>query len=707
MSIAYRHINLIENWNCDCGCNCNCDLSKNKSTKKWSLVFFKIKHSSKCMWNSDVEIYFYESTIEYICKQINVSKILLYTYSYMTDIDSFQYLIQKHNIIIVDIYSLGQTKSIKLSIIHQLLETKENIISLDDGYGFVSNSNSNIKNYLSVINSYDYIYSTFDNISIFLKKEQSVPQFGIELLSLRSTDTDTDTDTDIGISSIYSKIKKQFGINNVINSSLMIIPFNVNNYQLIISAHNMAEKLELCDTTIITNICLTVTDHRIFKNIKDICLTDLNKILVSYLDNRQSLVSYTNYENNDNRLDTIIGKTDTIIGKLEYESCQTSLSCPQGGELSSSSSAMLITLHQFFTSVQKIHTLTEKYIKSKYVSHIQLSSLIPIKKIISYDHSDYIFYPYIDVCHSKYIDHCKYIESDLTSNLTHIAQLNYFNTNGFIPIINSSKSIYLSMYNRYNTKFSGLFIKKKISPIIIPKIMHHIWLQGDPIKNYTNIWARILRNPWKYMIWTENNLKQDVLVGVWLDLYNRIIDTTLKLLVVYMAILEKYGGIIIDSFTIPIRLVPDDFLINKFFISFMDERNTGTKLSYRIIGSIPGNKFELPDNLCKNNTHNKSIFENIKQLLINNNNHNDKLIAINKEFLSDIRITIYPSYLFNPNVYIFPKQLSNLAIMINLWKNYEPEIYTKTELKRTYNVSEKGIIASLYENPRDKLKNRK
>ena len=87
----------------------------------------------------------------------------------------------------------------------------------------------------------------------------------------------------------------------------------------------------------------------------------------------------------------------------------------------------------------------------------------------------------------------------------------------------------------------------------------------------------------------------------------------------------------------------------------------------------------------------------------------EKINNIDRLLKNNINILIYPSYYFNPNRSLFPKELLKTAIVMELWKknnisNNEKEI---PDIKRINRITERGVIASLNENPQHRIKNNK
>ncbi len=139
----------------------------------------------------------------------------------------------------------------------------------------------------------------------------------------------------------------------------------------------------------------------------------------------------------------------------------------------------------------------------------------------------------------------------------------------------------------------GSFISKPLTKHYIPKIINHIWTD-DKISNiqidyYSYLWKKILKKPWVYKIWYKEDIAKYLAETKWNNLYQKSSPIT-KDIIVSLAILEKYGGIIINSYTIPLKIIPDDMLPNKFFLGFDSDFNNNDelKLSYRVMASIPG-----------------------------------------------------------------------------------------------------------------------
>lgn len=304
---------------------------------------------------------------------------------------------------------------------------------------------------------------------------------------------------------------------------------------------------------------------------------------------------------------------------------------------------------------------------------------------------NYIFYPSFDIDGDKKL-------LDL-SNLS-----NVFNTNGFSI---DTHDIYSLMFPRFLSKSSGLYIKQPNNSNIIPKILHHVWLT-EPNMEIIELWKKILYD-WEYIIWTPDKFN----LGKWKDVYEKN-----KLLSIYLSILEKYGGIIINGEQMPLKKIPDDFLKEKFWLTF-DENN---KLSYNILGSIQGiqehekiDSINDPSRLPYEGKNN--YFINLK---LNRNIDDDKLLfyhiyqqifnsLLNDNFdindlLKNHNVVVYPNYYFNPND-TYPRFLLKKAISYPIIKKEIKLPTIKTNLKRDFIMTEKSIKEHLKQNPKDRLKN--
>nr|QZX43270.2 glycosyl transferase [Mimivirus sp.] len=211
------------------------------------------------------------------------------------------------------------------------------------------------------------------------------------------------------------------------------------------------------------------------------------------------------------------------------------------------------SLDHLVKSNKLITSINKSNIKSIYESNIS-KNLINNEFEFSGSNNEYIYYPYIDFN----ISHHKYNKN----NYFHI-----FNTNGYY----SNKfdhNPFKDAFKRFEMVSQGSFISKPLTKHYIPKIINHIWTD-DKISNiqidyYSYLWKKILKKPWVYKIWYKEDIAKYLAETKWNNLYQKS-SPIIKDIIVSLAILEKYGGIIINSYTIPLKIIPDDMLSNKFF----------------------------------------------------------------------------------------------------------------------------------------------
>ncbi|AVL94685.1 glycosyltransferase [Moumouvirus australiensis] len=325
----------------------------------------------------------------------------------------------------------------------------------------------------------------------------------------------------------------------------------------------------------------------------------------------------------------------------------------------------------------------------------------------NYYNDEYIFYPYFDF-------NLESQKIDVVNNF------DIYNTNGF-GNIEQNINPFNYVYKRFNNLLRGSFLKKKENTYEIPKIIHHIWVDNDSVSNYTNPWKKILKEPWEYKIWDINNINNFMENNRWKELYDKT-SGKFKYLILSLSILEKYGGIIINSFCVPLKIIPDELLSNKFFISFDNEKK-GTNISLNIMGSVCGplndkNNFKDPyvarkpfdgiNNFFRSKKENtidtffQDLFIKINKINTTNSNLFDEVQTI---FTNNSDIFIYPSYFFNLNSSIYPKKLINQTVLITLHKIEPINTRIKTDVTRNYTITHQGIINRLKENPKDRLKN--
>lgn len=345
--------------------------------------------------------------------------------------------------------------------------------------------------------------------------------------------------------------------------------------------------------------------------------------------------------------------------------------------------------------------------------------IYPVSSLF-FDDTRYMYYPYLDVSTDN-ISYC--FDPD---NLPQV-----YNTNGF-TINTKNEPVFSLFFKRFNNKNFGVFVKKNDNKEMIPRILHCLnFNTTDQPTNFIKEWGRILRKPWEYRVWTVNDMNNEFKESKWFKAFENAKST--KYLLAALMILEKFGGIAVDSYVMPLRIIPDEILKNYFLVSFLDEKNFGTKLSFRLIASVPGKlpeteqivinydaarrPFEGINNFFRNVRHMKNyrpstpetnniypaIFNKLYNTLSNDNTNS--LDNVQSVLLSDPKVTVYPSYYFNPNICSIPECLAKNAICSSLWLLEEEDEHIKTNINRQYLITKQGIIIGLHQNPKDRLRN--
>ncbi len=583
-------------------------------------------------------------------------------------------------------YTINKIESNNNWCLIYIIDTKR-IVNLDAEKKLYTQTINNIKNEINIQTIYIYIadesqkntiQNVFENI-----QDNLIYNFGIydNIIQIISNHIGNKNNCII-FTNNTGYINHNFYNNKLINCDLInhIIQYQ-SSISTIMLMKNDNDKNDN-DDNIVEILNQYEIDHIIIPKIIVIPYHENNKIFIDTWKNYFSKINHQNFDFKLKLSITLVNhKLNNPIKSLDH----------------------LIKSNKLITSINKSN------IKSIYESDIS-KNLINNKFEFSNSNNEYIYYPYIDFN----ISHHKYNKN----NYFHI-----FNTNGYY----SNKfdhNPFKDAFKRFETVSQGSFILKPQTNHCIPKIINHIWID-DKISNiqidyYSYLWKKILKKPWIYKIWCREDIDKYLAETKWNNLYQKS-SSIIKDIIVSLAILEKYGGIIINSYTIPLKIIPDDMLSNKFFLGFDSDFNNNDelKLSYRVMASIPGqlneknkiidpyaarrpfdgiNNFFRSVKKKESDTFFQDIFIDLNKIDLSNK-------EIDKIFLKNDDVFIYPNYYFNPNINIYPKRLLNDAIIINLWKLHNEKPYVKTQVKRSYIVTPEAIINKLKENPRDRLKN--
>ena len=144
-------------------------------------------------------------------KELVIDNIYIYIYIFQNSKykELLEKLVQLFGTIIVELSSSVESNEeidpIKLSIIKEFMDNKNNIIFIQYDNGYIKNDTS----VLSEINTSGYIYSKFIDIN--------------------------------NMDNIYQPIIKKIGLQYIINSNILIIPYSIKNHKYINDSLAMAK----------------------------------------------------------------------------------------------------------------------------------------------------------------------------------------------------------------------------------------------------------------------------------------------------------------------------------------------------------------------------------------------------------------------------------------------------------------------------------
>lgn len=122
---------------------------------------------------------------------------------------------------------------------------------------------------------------------------------------------------------------------------------------------------------------------------------------------------------------------------------------------------------------------------------------------------------------------------------------------------------------------------------MMPKIIHQLWLGGDPPMNLINTWKE--NNPsWKHILWTEENLKK------WKFKNQNAIDSMPELNgkcdIMRYEILYRMGGFFIDADSICIKPLDDELFLFDCFSVYESESERGGLVACGFMAAQPNSQ---------------------------------------------------------------------------------------------------------------------
>ncbi len=227
---------------------------------------------------------------------------------------------------------------------------------------------------------------------------------------------------------------------------------------------------------------------------------------------------------------------------------------------------------------------------------------------------------------------------------------------------------WLTLANQYNGYLNNSSKKKKSS---IPKRIHQIWLGKKNLPKKYLKWMdswKIHNVNWEYKLWTEENIKELKIKNS--AIYSKEINPGYRSDIIRYFVLEKYGGIYIDTDFECLRPIPND-LLNYKFVSCIIFGNKPS-IANGMIMSTPNHI--LIKNILKNiNTENYS--SEIKDII--NDSGPELLTRTYFSLIKDIeKETLilpsnyfypYPNFLINSNLDRY-NEVENLTLGIHHWE---------------------------------------
>ena len=207
---------------------------------------------------------------------------------------------------------------------------------------------------------------------------------------------------------------------------------------------------------------------------------------------------------------------------------------------------------------------------------------------------------------------------------------------------------------------------------MIPKIIHHIWIGNKPFpkefEEFYNKW-RIMYPEYNFIFWNDELVNASKLIDESISKhYYSECKIAFKSDLLRFKILEKYGGIYIDTDTEPLKKMGYEFLSNDFF--------SGIQKPYRqvaigIMGSEPNNK------LVKE--YNTSVLDNIEFNIKQNGKLTDELWKITGPQFFDEICNNYKKlngYTFYESEYFYPYGWNELERRHENFKETCPDAYS-------------------------------
>jgi mannosyltransferase OCH1-like enzyme len=121
--------------------------------------------------------------------------------------------------------------------------------------------------------------------------------------------------------------------------------------------------------------------------------------------------------------------------------------------------------------------------------------------------------------------------------------------------------------------------------LVIPRILHQVWLGADPLPDEHARWVETWRanHPdWEHHLWTEENLPDGLLRG---EGYERLRHPVERSDILRLELVHRFGGVYVDTDVESLK--PIDPLLGG--VTFFVERLNSGRISHFVMGAVPGN----------------------------------------------------------------------------------------------------------------------
>ena len=177
---------------------------------------------------------------------------------------------------------------------------------------------------------------------------------------------------------------------------------------------------------------------------------------------------------------------------------------------------------------------------------------------------------------------------------------------------------------------------------MIPKIIHQLWIGDKPPPTKALNSIKNNNSDCEYILWNEDMLNKKLKISLKYKQKIKVMGELCGKADMYRwIILKEYGGLFVDADTFSIETF-DDFLFNKAFVSYENEKARGELLALGVIGFPPNHIIpEMAIHHILNNKIESPAWKNTGNLLLTNIHH-----SLSKEVKEGINV--YPSYYFLP-----------------------------------------------------------